>query len=496
VAICCWCQAPLVQAEGAWWCSGAVGCRTRQTEWALAATDKKTKARRWLYLPTPKQVDFHAATRQTRRVLYGGQAGPGKSHALRWGLYRDCLTIPNLNCLLLRRTFQQLEQTHLGEMLREQKLINANYMTGEKVMRFPNGSVIRAGHCETVADAQNYLSTEYDRIAFDELVTFDRDMALEIMSRARTSKAAVKAAGDAQVWAGTNPGGRGALWVKEFFIERTVDRGEFPSYDPGRYGFVEASLDDNPYISEQYRRDLEDLPEMRKRQLLYGDWNAFEGQFFSEFRQGVHVADLEVAPGVEHFASMDWGYNAPGVVLWWACLPDGRYHIRWELKFKGESAERVATLIKAQTAELGITRLRYLACDPAMWQKTGAGRGESIAETLIRRGLPARKSDNDRFNGWNRVHELLRLDADDKPWLTMSPACKYLSRTLPAMVQDKNDPEDIDTAKDDHAVDALRYGAMSRPSPTRVERDEKPPVGSLGWWKQQDAASKRTGVLA
>jgi hypothetical protein len=486
-----------VAAEGAFWCSERA-CQTRQVEWALERTEKKSGRRvGWLYVPTPKQVEFHETTRKIRRVLYGGQAGPGKSHALRWGLYRDCLTIPNLNCLLLRRTYQQLEQTHLTEMVREQSLIGSVYTTGDKVMRFPNGSIIRAGHCESAADAMNYLSTEYDRIAFDELVTFDRDMALEIMSRARTSKPAVKAAGDSQVWAGTNPGGRGAMWVKEFFIERTVDLAEFPSYDPARYGFVEATLDDNPYISDGYRRDLEDLPEMRKRQLLYGDWNAFEGQFFGEWKSDVHIADLPLAPGLDHFASMDWGFNAPGCVLWWACLPDGKYHIRWEHKFKGDSAETVASSITAITKTLGIKRLKYLVCDPAMKQKTGAGRGESIYETLSRRGLPMRAGDNDRFNGWNRVHELLRLNEQDEPWITVSPDCKYLIRTLPAMVQDDHDPEDIDSAKDDHAVDALRYGAMSRPSPTRFVKDESLKPNTIGWWKKYPTGrAQTTGVNA
>jgi hypothetical protein len=491
----------LVQADGTWWCGNQdPSCRTRQAEAALAVTDNKTKARRWLYVPTPRQASFHEAVRKVRRVLYGGQAGPGKSHALRWGLYRDCLSIPNLNCLLLRRTYQQLEQTHLNEMVREQGLIGATYTSGDKVMRFPNGSIIRAGHCETTVDALNYLSTEYDRIAFDELVTFDRDMALEIMSRARTSKAAVKASGDAQVWAGTNPGGRGALWVKEFFIEHVVDRAEFPRYEPERYAFVEATLEDNPYISAEYRRDLEDLPEMRKRQLLYGDWNAFEGQMFSEWDQDLHVRDLAVAPGIEHFGSMDWGYSAPGVMLWWAALPDGKCHVRYELKFKGDSAETVGKKLYAITKDLGIPRLRYIACDPAMWQKTGAGRGESIAETLLRMRLPMRRSDNDRRNGWLRVHELLKVDPDAArrdPWLTVAPECRYLIRTLPAMVQDDHDPEDIDTTKDDHAADALRYGAMSRPSPTRIVTTETLRPNSIGWWKRYPTGRLQPkGVLA
>jgi hypothetical protein len=230
--------------------------------------------------------------------------------------------------------------------------------------------------------------------------------------------------------------------------------------------------------------------------LLYGDWNAFEGQFFSEWRPSVHVRDLPIAPGIAHFASMDWGFNAFGCVLWWAQLPDGRYHVRWEYKFKGESAERVATEIQRINSQLGV-KLRYLVCDPAMKQKTGAGRGESIFETLMRKKLPMRAGDNDRFNGWNRVHELLRLDEQNQPWITVSPDCKYLVRTLPAMVQDDHDPEDIDTAKDDHAVDALRYGAMSRPSPTRKDTRPKPyPVGSWGHHVETYHRPKPEGVLA
>jgi hypothetical protein len=183
--------------------------------------------------------------------------------------------------------------------------------------------------------------------------------------------------------------------------------------------------------------------------------------------------------------------------LWWACLPDGRYHIAREYKFSGQSAEEVAGQIQQITKSLGIKRLRYLSCDPAMWQRTGAGRGESIAETLIRRGLPARKSDNDRFNGWLRCHELLRIREGTDPWITVDPLCVYLARTVPAMLQDKRNPDDMDTTGDDHAVDALRYGAMSRPSPTQMRRDSTPAVGSIGWWKVWDRTQQQAkGALA
>jgi hypothetical protein len=264
-----------------------------------------------LFMPVPKQVEFFEMARRlgfqavanpslgSARALFGGAAGPGKSHALRWGLYRDCLRLPDLNCLLLRRTFAELEETHLREMAREDEQIGAKFVRGDKEMRFlGTGSLIKAGHCESADDYLRYLSTEYDRIVFDELVTFVRNPALEIMSRARTSKPHVKADGGAQVWAGTNPGGRGAMWVKQFFVDREVDREEFPRYSPERYGYVEARLEDNPYIDPAYRQTLDELPALRRRQLLEGDWEAFDGQYFewaaSREGQAWHVQHLEL----------------------------------------------------------------------------------------------------------------------------------------------------------------------------------------------------------
>lgn len=314
LATCCWCGDRLARARqsntwGPWGCFRPA-CFERQMAWSVTTTRGKSAAiDRWLFCPVPKQVEFfelaYALGKQAAadpaagsgRVLFGGAAGPGKSHALRWALYRDCLRFKNLNCLLLRRTYGELEETHLREMAREQDLIGAKYVHGDKEMRFPGtGSVIKAGHCEAATDHFRYLSTEYDRIMFDELVTFDMGAALEIMSRARTSKEDVKAAGGAQVWAGSNPGGRGALWVKAFFVDRAVDPEQFPKYNPARYGYVHARLDDNPYIDPAYRQTLEEMPALRRRQLLDGDWLAFEGQFFdflsTKDGEPWHVADM------------------------------------------------------------------------------------------------------------------------------------------------------------------------------------------------------------
>jgi hypothetical protein len=164
---------------------------------------------------------------------------------------------------------------------------------------FGNDSLIRAGHCETEVDVAKFLSTQWDRIVFDEVVTFPLSMFLAIVSCARSAKQVVIDEGGAQVWGGTNPGGRGARWVHEFFVTHDVDREQFPEYDAKQWGFVQGWLDDNPYIEPGYRQTLMNLPPILRRQWLDGDWNAFEGQFFdfqaTKNAMPWHVDDAGVA---------------------------------------------------------------------------------------------------------------------------------------------------------------------------------------------------------
>jgi hypothetical protein len=319
-SLCCWCQRPLrrlptADGEGwePWLCfndqavDGQKSCWDRQLLYAIRQTavgrgGKPSTSWSWLFAPTPRQTQFAELTRHCKYALFGGAKAVTKSYGLRWLLYRDCLRIPGLRCLLLRRTYGELESTHLLEMPGEaEKLaaVGAKYKSAMREFSFGNDSLIRAGHCETDVDVAKFLSTQWDRIVFDEVVTFPLQMFLAIVSCARSAKQVVIDEGGAQVWGGTNPGGRGAAWVHEFFVERVVDREQFPDYDATQWGFVQGWLDDNPYIEPGYRQTLMNLPPILRRQWLDGDWHAFEGQFFDfqASRQSLpwHVADQGVA---------------------------------------------------------------------------------------------------------------------------------------------------------------------------------------------------------
>jgi phage terminase large subunit len=479
-AVCCWCS-KILEQRGAWWLCPTQACADRQWAWAYRVGTGKRGGESVLYVPTPRQTEFHEST--AKHTLFGGAAGPGKSHALRWEFYKRCAVYPGYEALLLRRTFPELNKTHIRRASREQGLIGAKLYTGEeKVIKFPNGSLLEFGHCDDEHAISRYLSTEYDAIGFDQWEGFEPAMSLELMTRARSSKPGIRAVSKG----GANPGGVGSLFLLDFFIDHTPDFEKYPalkeSYAADQWKFVPALLDDNPYRDAEYEDTLRNLSADRYEQLRHGNWRKFAGQFFSSWSEvqpnrAWHVSEQFIPARTEYFASMDWGYVSPGCVLWWACLPDGHYHIRQELKYKGLTAHELAAEIKRINAQLGIARLRYLVCDPSVKMQAG-GSGESIEETLRRSGLPVRLGDNNRLSGWTRVQSLLRAP-DGEPWLTVNPSCSYLRRTLPAAISDKHDPEDVDTTIDDHALDALRYGAMSRPAPTKLTEPVKP-KGSLG----------------
>lgn len=300
MATCCWCHGPLVKSQGAWWCRDTEADRERQVTHASFTGSGKTL--QFLYVPTPVQTVWHEAVYdpEVTRLLVGGQAGPGKSRWLRETLYELARVIPGFHGLLLRKTHKDLDQSHLRFVPYEVEQRGGKWFKGDKVIEFPHpgqpASVIRAGHMEDSGAIENYLSAEYDAIAPDELVTFERDAMLELFTRARSTNThlaeirgnTAEALDGSLVMTATNPGGRGALWVKEFFIDQNPDPEEFPAYDPRRWRFYGARLDDNPYMAPGYKEALMGLRETRRRQLLEGDWNVFEGAFFSEFRAERH----------------------------------------------------------------------------------------------------------------------------------------------------------------------------------------------------------------
>jgi hypothetical protein len=479
----------------------------------------------WIYVPLPIQVEMERQHRPGEsdgsafNVLGGGAAGTTKSLFGRWSMYRRAMTLEGYEGLLLRRTFPELESTHLLRMEEDARRLNelgigVEFRSAARIMRFPKtNALIKCGHLDDVNDLDKYLSTEYDDVVPDEASTFQPGPLFQVASRARSSKASVLAAGGPWFRPLTNPGGASARILADMFIHHTPNFELVPEarvhYDPRFWVAILSTLEDNPYLGAGYGAQLAlthlDNP-VRYQQLRHADWTVLAGQFFSTWRETKagapwHVAEVDrsAVRTAEWGRSMDWGRTQPGCVGWWLILPDGHLHRVSEMKFQDKDVAEVAALVLARDKDLGLDleQYRYSICDRALFAKTQDKLGESIAEqfaTIDRGRLRFRPSVSDRQNGWERLRSFLRDDGTGHPWLTVDPSCRYFRRTLPLAQSDPVNPEDVDTTGDDHALDEARYFCMSRPSPYDRAAEVTYPEGSLGAEIDALRASAADGV--
>src|SRR5690606_9291919 len=122
----------------------------------------------------------------------------------------------------------------------------------------------------------------------------------------------------------SNPGGVGHAFLKKRFIDPAPPGEVFIDPETGlSRRFIPATLDDNPHLDKaSYERRLLSLPEAQRRAYRYGDWDLFEGQFFSEFqrmRNGKpwhvikpsQIPEGRIPDHWRRWRSIDWGYSQP-----------------------------------------------------------------------------------------------------------------------------------------------------------------------------------------
>ena len=409
--------------------------------------------------PSERQREFFLS--RARHTAYGGARGGGKSWAMRRKFILLALRYPGLNLLLLRRTLPELRENHLIPMQRELYGF-AVYNSAERVFRFPNGSRIKLGYCDTMQDVYQYQGQEYAVIGLEEATHFTEEQMRFLTTCNRTTRKDFSP----RMYYTCNPGNVGHAWVKRLFIDRLYAENE----NPNDYLFIPARIYDNKVLlnaDPNYIRQLEALPEELRRAHLDGDWDVHAGQYFREFSRDRHVIEpFEIPSWWRRFRSMDWGYNDPCCVLWHAVDGENRVYTYRELYVRETRAGEVASMVLELSRGESIS---YTVASPDMWQKrgavlSGAGgfEGETLAELFTSSGLSLTPADNSRVPGWNRVRDFLAVAPDGRPnWLCFSD-CRNLIRQLPALQFDQHNREDAADG-DDHAPEALRYALMSRP---------------------------------
>lgn len=434
------------------------------------------------YKPTDRQTAFH--TCQADEALFGGSAGGGKSMALLLEGLLEMIETPGNHGILMRRTYPELEKSLIleSQKLFPQALCKYNDQKHRWTIR-TNGadSYLDFGFCENDGDVFKYQSAQYGYLGWDELTHSTEFQYTYLTSRVRSANPNVWA----RVRSATNPGNIGHGWVKKHFritdhsLPRDMVWRPEPTLEqprPPSRAFIPAGLYDNPHLmlnDPGYEHRLRALPEIQRRMLLYGDWSVFSGQFFSEFSKETHVCKpFEIPAHWKKYRAVDSGFTAPFACLWIAVSPEGRHYVYRELYQTGLRDKEQAKLIVTLSKE----PVEYTVGDPAMSAKKSDS-GTSAQENYLKAGVALISGSNARVPGWMCVRNLLANALDGKPYLMFFENARNVVREIEEAIHDSGNQEDVDTTGSDHAIDALRYFAMTRPSPTATPDGPDPMAG-------------------
>ena len=426
------------------------------------------------FKPNPgPQTEFLSAGE--REVFYGGARGGGKTYSLLIAPLRFAHK-PTHRALLLRRSMPELRDVIFQtQQIYPKAFKGAKFKTQENTWHFPSGARIEFGYAENLQDALRYQGQSYTWIGVDELPQYPN---ADIWHFLRSSLRTVDTSIPLQMRATGNPGNVGSAWVKKMFIDpapqgkRFVEEVRFTANGEEIVSgisrkFIAASVWDNPYLTQDhsYVSMLGSLPEAKRQQFLYGNWDVVEDGAFPEFDKEVHVVEsFNIPSGWTKVRSCYFGYSSHSAVLWGAIDYDDVLWIYRELYVNQLTADKLAWAIL--DAEENDGKIYDAVLDSSCWAKRGDV-GPSIAETLNREGCrfrPSDRSPGSRVAGKIEMHKRLQIDEEtEEPKLIILSNCRNLISQLPALPLDKRNPEDVDTKSEDHLYDALRYMVMSRP---------------------------------
>lgn len=450
----------------------------------------------------PKQWEVYQLIRNSKatHIGFGGARGGSKSHLGRQAVLALSWEFSGIKSLIIRHTFKEVYANCIEPLLSMWPVLGHWYRgpstEGWPVIHLPNGSNIVFGYADHKLAINDFQGDEFAFILVEEATHFNEKSLrfLDTVNRWTRNKDIIAKT----LWT-MNPGNVGHDYVKRVMVDRDFKAEN--NERPDDYTFVQAYGWDNvewcrnalredgltqaTYYSwpdkkrfqyfiarSDYGRKLWAMPEADRDAHLFGDWESFIGQFFSEFAKRVHVCKpFDIPRYWVRFCSFDWGFTSPACMLWHAVDPNGRIYTYRCLYVKGKDTPWIAR----RSVELtGDEDIRYKVGDPSCWDAT---KGASIAEVMAINGWAMTQAENDRKSGWARVRQYLSYDQDKSGRITRAPmwqmfeTCYDLVRTLPALTHDEHDPEDVNTKGEDHAPDAARYGLMTRPPLTIVPLD-------------------------
>ncbi len=213
-------------------------------------------------------------------------------------------------------------------------------------------------------------------------------------------------------------------------------------------------------IDKRVDEMIDEWPEEVQATRIEGRFASFYGAVYKTFSRQVHVINPFPMPKRwTKYRCFDFGFTNPFVCLWLARDGDNNWYVYREYyKAKTGISEHIANIKRLSGKE---TYLDSWA-DPE--------NAEDRAE-LSKAGIHNRAARKDVAKGIEMVQSKLKVKANGKPSLFVFRSCRNTCREFatyhyPQGTNTKN-PKDIPVQKNDHTIDALRYGIYSVEKPVK-----------------------------
>lgn len=236
---------------------------------------------------------------------------------------------------------------------------------------------------------------------------------------------------------------------------------------------------DNPYIPKgEIDNAKQELTEDTFHQEYLADFRKYTGLVYKDFQREVHVIEpFNISDNWQTYRAIDFGSTNPTACLWIGVDPDDNWFVYKEHYQTGETIDYHAGIINAGSRTGQSIVATYGDPSGAQWINEFAQRGIYIT--------PANKETGTNFNSWVRfgiekISEKLKQvpgrvvqqgshRSNGEPSLFVFSSCSNLIREFETyrwkeksvtQAQDLNEP-DVPEKANDHAMDALRYFAVS-----------------------------------
>lgn len=438
------------------------------------------------------------------------------------------IDFPDYVALLVRRTFPQLERNLKPECEKLYKMYGAKWQERNHCFLFPSGAKVYLVHCQDRKALDNYIGGNYHFLGIDEANQFPEEWVEELSTSVRSSNPKIKP----QICLTSNPGNIGHAWLKRRFVDKCspIPSGrikynkEFDvSFQPMKsaepyideegisHQYIPATVFDNPSLLEndkKYVRELKKLNPTLRAMWLEGRWDVFQGMYFDKWDEGVHVIDEDKYVYGKHFGLQthsfyrfyDYGTKNPFVCLFATVDKSDNVIVFDEIVEKGLAASeqsKLVTRISKEKYRLSPDDFDMDIADPAYRTKHSEKEGVLYSPKMFYadNDIFLTLGNNDRKAGAKVVYDGLNVPGSGVPRIRFTSNCKYCIETIPSLPSKINDPEDVDTDGEDHAYDALRYGAMKLLGGLISAIPDK-----KGWreklWEERDTSGTKGGWMS